>query len=517
MLLAALVLAVLNLAVVAHPLDSEDWLAGPLGDDAYYYLSVARNAAERGEVSYDGQPTNGFQPLHLLVCMLAGELADWDVHRTPALVTWFNWGIFSLLGGALAYALGAAVTSHGDARVRGAAGALLWLSQGNAARLAGHGMETPLALVSWLAVALAYLRWSDRPADAARAAWLGAALGLVFLARNDTGFLALWVLALVGWRLVLRPRELASTAFAQRARALLACAATSAGLALPWLVSNWVRLGSPVPQSGAAEAVGSLYDHGRGVQAEAVLRAVARNLAIWHLPLDQLPRFASLAASAAILLACVAATALLLRAGGARVRTVLWAVAPPMFALALVYAALFGAPHMCARWLAPFGVAGVVLALGITDLAAARLSPGTPSRAFAALAALSLVGAAPRLWIDAERGTATNTYPMLRYLEERRAPDGERIGALQSGLAGWVLPNIGNIDGKVNARALEAIQRGAWGAWLADSSFDLLVDWDFFGYEDDPAVLAAFQREPAPDGLIALRRVQPARPAAATP
>lgn len=74
-LVCAAILAVVNIAIVFRPPDSGAWLAGPLHDDAYYYLTIARNAALRGEVAYDGNPTTGFQPLYLVFCIAVGELA----------------------------------------------------------------------------------------------------------------------------------------------------------------------------------------------------------------------------------------------------------------------------------------------------------------------------------------------------------------------------------------------------------------------------------------------------------
>jgi hypothetical protein len=51
-----------------------------------------------------------------------------------------------------------------------------------------------------------------------------------------------------------------------------------------------------------------------------------------------------------------------------------------------------------------------------------------------------------------------------------------RIGMLQSGLAGFVAPNIVNLDGKVNPAALKARQQGQLGKYIEDERLDYIVD-----------------------------------------
>jgi hypothetical protein len=51
---------------------------------------------------------------------------------------------------------------------------------------------------------------------------------------------------------------------------------------------------------------------------------------------------------------------------------------------------------------------------------------------------------------------------------------------LQSGLAGFVAPNVVNLDGKVNAAALEAHERGELGKYIKSEGFTFLADWKPF-------------------------------------
>jgi hypothetical protein len=54
---------------------------------------------------------------------------------------------------------------------------------------------------------------------------------------------------------------------------------------------------------------------------------------------------------------------------------------------------------------------------------------------------------------------------------------GERIGMWQSGIAGFVAPNVINLDGKVNFDALYANRHGGIGSYIETRELDYLADW----------------------------------------
>ena len=97
-LFLAIVLLVCSSLAFMLPPDSGDWLRGPLIDDAYYYLSIARHLAGGEGITYGGIPVNGFQPLYLLVSLAAGAIADWNTVGTPAAVTIINWFLYNIIG-----------------------------------------------------------------------------------------------------------------------------------------------------------------------------------------------------------------------------------------------------------------------------------------------------------------------------------------------------------------------------------------------------------------------------------
>ena len=56
----------------------------------------------------------------------------------------------------------------------------------------------------------------------------------------------------------------------------------------------------------------------------------------------------------------------------------------------------------------------------------------------------------------------------------------ERIGMEQSGTSGFIASNIVNLDGKVNFKALQAIQKGDIGAYIESEKLDYIADWREF-------------------------------------
>ncbi|MDC3979042.1 hypothetical protein [Polyangium jinanense] len=477
------------------PLRSGDWLSRPLGDDAFYYLTIARNIGEGQGITYDGAPTNGFQPLQMVVCVVVGLLTGFDLRLAPMALVLFNLAVFHLLGTWLLVRL---VSRFVPLTLPLAASlAVLWNASG--AGLSSYtGLETPLALCGWLWVLTALHDYHAGPSLRA-AGSLGVAGGFAFLARNDIAVLCgLAVLSMVFPRML--GAASAGTPLGARARFASIAGAVMAILASPWLLRNLVFFGSPMPQSGAAEAVGSLYDAGRMAQWHAVAVSAVVNLAVAIIPVDSLVWLGHVMILLGVPLA-LAGLVLLWRIE-LRASTVLRCAAAASLVLVLVYGTAFGAAHMVRRWLAPLVVVGI---LGATAFAASK----RPRALHAFAAAVGLLYVA-KLGIEARRISSgggsfrTNTVDLAAFIA--RQPAGTRIGALQSGLPGWVRPGVTNLDGKMDRRVLAAIRAGNFPAWLAASDLDIAVDHGFFGRDLDPAVLAQFDRCVAPHGLIVLRR-----------
>lgn len=197
--------------------------------DSFYYLVVARNWALHGVVSFDGhRPTNGFHPLWQVVLtgLYRGTTAVGGGTTTVLYVDVLAGLVLVavalvLLGRAITLARGR-LTPWFAAVPLGAYAVLLvplWLGYGAADALnrdpfEGHlplygtlwsyvnGMETPLVLACFGLVVLLAVRsvWTGER----QALLLGAALGLLTLARLDTAFVTAAVLAMFFLRVLVR-------------------------------------------------------------------------------------------------------------------------------------------------------------------------------------------------------------------------------------------------------------------------------------------------------------------------
>ncbi|MDC0748422.1 hypothetical protein [Polyangium mundeleinium] len=477
------------------PLRSGDWLSRPLGDDAFYYLTVARNIGEGQGITYDGAPTNGFHPLQMAVCVVLGLITGFDQQLAPMALVFFNLAVFHLLGTWLLVRLVSRLVPVSVPLVVSLA--VLWNASG-AGLLSYTGLETPLALCGWLWVLTALHDYHAGPSLRA-AGWLGVAGGVAFLARNDIAVLCgLAVLSMVFPRML--GASSAETSLRDRVRFASIAGVVMVILTSPWLLRNLVLFGSPMPQSGAAEAVGSLYDAGRMAQWRAVAVSAVVNLAVANLPVDSPAWLGHIVILLGVPLA-LAGLVLLWRIEH-RASTVLRCAVAASLVLVLVYGSAFGAAHMVRRWLAPLVVGGI---LGATALAASKRP-----RALHAFAAFTVLLYVAKLGVEVRRISSgggsfrTNTVDLAAFVA--RQPAGTRIGALQSGLPGWVRPGVVNLDGKMDRRVLAAIRGGNFATWLAASDLDIAVDYGFFGRDLDPAVLARFERCAGPADLIVLRR-----------
>ncbi|MBI1796938.1 MAG: hypothetical protein HYR74_07790 [Candidatus Eisenbacteria bacterium] len=237
---AAVAVALAWILLAADPRWSIDAFAG---DDAGYYLAIARNIGLGLGVTFDRvSPTNGFNPLETLLLVAADRIAAPGLtvagcYRADVMVSFV-----ALLGAAWLYArLVAAFLADGGwsgALRRFALAACVAFFAWFVCLKNNFGMDGPLALL----IGLAYLGRVFRRgllAPGARAALAdGALLGALFLARVDSlPFLA------AAFALMLATRA-AGTIARTAGRA-----ATAAALAAPYLLWSSTTFGAWLPIS----------------------------------------------------------------------------------------------------------------------------------------------------------------------------------------------------------------------------------------------------------------------------
>jgi hypothetical protein len=287
---ASILVAVGIALATAHP---RFCLGTLVGDDAGYYLAIARNYCLGHGFSFDRlRPTNGFNPLMpLLLIPLDRALAPgYDLvscFRIGALVTW---GALALGWWPLHRLAGRVFDAHGfPADARGLAVAAVGFFYAGFVGLKGYyGMDAFLVLL----LGLVYLERVSRHGLLARgrlaALGEGALLGAIVLARVDS--LPFTAAAFAGMLFASRARPGALAAIAGR---LAACVAVVA----PYLAWNRIGFGEWLPISARLKTSFPQFDPARSL--DIVLRSSLN-------PVDKLALFVALAASAGWLV--VAAT-----------------------------------------------------------------------------------------------------------------------------------------------------------------------------------------------------------------
>lgn len=222
--------AVLN-AVLLGGSDRAWLLAAWLPDDAFYSLLPAWNAGQGDGFTFDGRGlTYGWQPLWTL---LAATVASVCPTRAVFL------GVMLGTGAALHLATGAFLFRWLEGAGRATAGlaaATVWLLGPDLLRVSATGMES--GLVGALLAGVLLARQRRLPA-----AWLGALVGLLFLARVTTLPLAVLLVALVA-----RDRRQDGVWFL-----------ASFGLVtLPWLGFAHGHFGQALPTSGSRKLIEGL-------------------------------------------------------------------------------------------------------------------------------------------------------------------------------------------------------------------------------------------------------------------
>ncbi len=469
-------------------------LAMPVAEDGWYALSVARNVARGLGVTIDGTVwTNGFQPLFTFLEAAGFALAGGD---TVGGVRAF-FVLAALVHGASALLVASLARDAWDGArdERMLAGALAFV--GYLASVKAYndfytGLETGLQLALYAAVWRLYTRdWRNLAGD--RVA-MGALLGMLVLARIDAAVFVAVFCAAELW--------IGRAAFGTAIARCFVVGGTALLVSAPWWLYNWLMFGHPMPISGfAQQAV--------GISAERTLTA------LWALRIAAVPWiFAGafeawwtdalrIAALAGITFAAVAVRRAQLvgpmeRAGRNFACILLAAYA----ALVGYYWLTFFADWFYIRYFAPLSLLAFVYVPALLARAIPRVAPALAG-AFGVLVAVLLVLA----W-RGEGVFGRSAHDVQVALAAANVPPEDVVAAGQSGTLGFKRANVVNVDGKVNAEALN--WRGRMWEYLDARQIRWFVDsqWYVTNYLGaDPA--AHGWHKTAEDGEFALYRRVP--------
>jgi hypothetical protein len=511
-------------------------------DDAFYYLRIAQNLVGGRGMTFDGAaPTNGFQPLYLLMIVPVVALARGSValpiHLSGVLLTGWAVGTAFVLRALLARLAG-----------RGAAlfGVLLWAVSPYFILMSVNGLETGVALFFTLALPLAYCAWihCERAPDAKRALAFGGLAGLAILARLDLALL----LAAIAIDWLIRER-------ARGWRAGSGVALTCAGALavwLPWGIASHAATGHWLPASGAASREIALEWGWSNLQPIWTLVTPDRALfdprhvpAAYHLDiatklgvvfLFENPLLAPLRANVTVgpwadidgffpyrllvanpflatVLALVAAVGLAVawrQTRPARPSAACAAIAPRAITrrVLAIYLVLFAIGY---TWYAPthwyfnrYLTAPILLTTVVLLAEATRWIAGGNGRRRMATAAIAVAIVACQLaqwrffarlrWSDAPPGGFLAAWEALA---PHIGPD-QRVGAFQAGIYGYFSGrDIVNLDGKVNQDAAAALRDGRLDAYIRALNLRYVIEAEsvfrVLHHHQDPASGLSFR------------------------
>jgi len=475
----------------------------PVGEDAYYMLSVARNVARGRGIVYNGRKkTTGVQPLATVI--YAGLIwgiekaggNEWTIVRSILAFGVVLLILFAHVIGVISAHL-AGRTSAEDRAVAYGLGFCFALLNFSVLRLFTYGLETSMYLLILSVAVLATMRIGDGASgrEGRYEIVLGCLFGAAALARID--FLALAALFLV----VATARRKMSIR-----RGILA-----GGICLmivsPWLV--WVKFtgGSWMPSSGLAQAAlpsaGSLLS-----RLTAIATALADHATPWAYEANRLPLVVVGAASGIAVWGWLSRTrgkdASAGRPGAlARNNPFYFEWAVSLAALVLVYAVFFRSRHFYLRYTAPV----LVLVLPVLAGLVQRELRQSRKWLFPALVSAMLLSFAAAAFVSLHTGTVGNDLTINAGFIRQEFPDSARIGAFQSGVLGFFHENVFNLDGKIDVSALHHLRSGTMSQYLDRERIDVVIDWPSYIYGNLDREYLDGQWVPRPTGLAPRRSV----------
>ena len=249
---------------VLLPPDALIWRV--LYEDCFYYLKIAQNVVAGAGVTLDGvEPTNGFHPLWMLLCVFAEAVSS----RYALNIILFAGVAAHLLQCVLIYKI---VSSRGSRGVAHAA-AIFWLVSYRVWASNVCGLETPL--VTLMVCACIYMARSRLSVSFKSSVLFGCLLGLTVLSRFDA-LLLLGVL--LAWA------SLASEGrWSLRLRNAVVMGMASLLTVLPWFL--WSRSASGVLLPNSRAALSLVRGHGISMQPsfwESLVRQI--KVAVYWLP-----------------------------------------------------------------------------------------------------------------------------------------------------------------------------------------------------------------------------------------
>ncbi|MDP4199238.1 MAG: hypothetical protein Q8922_05705 [Bacteroidota bacterium] len=436
----------------------------PYIEDAYYALNCSWHISQGHGFSVDGiHPTNGVQPL---ITLLYAPFFFFTGDRLAGLrLTYILQGLIVASGCYLLAEFVFMLRRSDRSRPYDAApviAAAVWGLAISCFNQNTNGLETGLTISLIIACFLNYEILS-RSRSLLRAFGFGVLLGLTVLARIDAAILIV----------IIAIYDLAHNKWAAL-RSILVYLGVALVITAPWWIYNLAVFHNLMPTSGQLESLhrpyaenfrffgNALFDYltvfyyhfYRIWQGWVTVVATSTLLALWILTF-RLPRMRS----------------------WIRQQYDFRPLTPLLiFSVFLIvyYTLFFSAAHFLDRYLTP-------LRLIIVILFSVGASAGTAIFRHRALRACALAGAFAAILFSALHYYGLFAHAAILedfYWTGRWAAVQQgSFGMMQTGLTGFIAPNVINLDGKVNADALEAQKKGNIAQYIIDTRIQYVADW----------------------------------------
>jgi hypothetical protein len=144
----------------------------------------------------------------------------------------------------------------------------------------------------------------------------------------------------------------------------------------------------------------------------------------------------------------------------------------------IFYVFFFSAPHFIPRYFHPVRLLAIILAaVALPDIYEQLKNSRSEKRLFYGVLLIAWIFSFARYGYIFIRDPENDFYYAGQWA---RTVPFAKIGMDQSGTAGFISPNVINLDGKVNFEALQAKRKGDIGAYVAKEQFDYIADWKEF-------------------------------------
>lgn len=437
-------------------------------EDGYLTLTIARNIAlGHGFAVADGTvPTNGTQPLATLIYALGFAVVGGAKSSGVLLAQLWQLGVGVITAFVLYRFVVELFERHAQRAWIACAATGLWFLHPVALPHTMNCLETSTVVLALLLIVRYWLGWIKTcpgSRDLRRAAKLGALMVLAAWARVDSVFF-MTALALT---------HLGVGTLGSRFRAAVAEVSVMATLAalgiFPWLLFGKVQFDHWMPISGVAESYRAQFgDHAALLPAKLFeyTNGVVGVPSAWE-------------THSAVVVLCVAlivcwgwALAWALRHADEVQQQVAALGGLSLLLYGGYYGLFFGADHFLSRYLMPLSPL-VFVFTGLCFVHVVRRLPARSGMLAVAVVGLLVLGQQARLY---HRGVPHQHWQVTSWVEEN-VPDDVWIGGIQSGTVGFFHDRMLNLDGKVDARALDALLADRHHDYIVASPVQALVDW----------------------------------------